>query len=135
MDLKQIVMLALQASIVCMVFSFGLKATASDLLYLIRRPCLATRSVLAVFVIMPVVAVALTRMFTFRPTVEIALVALSISPVPPLLPRKETKAGGSARFGLALMAFLALVSIVAVPLALVLLQRLLGRQLEMAQGT
>jgi BASS family bile acid:Na+ symporter len=79
------------------------------------------------FVIMPLVAVALDRWFDFSHTVEIALVALSISPVPPLLPQRETKAGGHHSYGLALMALLALLSIVVVPLALQLLQLVYGR--------
>jgi BASS family bile acid:Na+ symporter len=135
MDPKQIVILALQVSILCAVFGFGLKTTYGDMLYLVQRPGLFVRSILAVFVIMPVVAVALSRMFDFSPTVEIALVALSISPVPPLLPKKETKAGGDTAFGLSLMAWLALLSIVAVPVALELLKRLYGRQLGIAPGT
>ena len=129
MDLKQLVMLALQVSILLTVFGFGLKATVEDLLYLVRRPGLFVRAILAVFVIMPIVAVLLARVFNF-PTVKIALVALAISPVPPILPTKETRAGGHVAFALALMAWLSLLSIVAVPLSLQLLGRLSERPLE-----
>jgi bile acid:Na+ symporter, BASS family len=132
MDLKQIVMLALQVSIMCTVFGFGLNATSQDLLYLVRRPGLLARSLLSVFVIMPAVAVLLVKVFDFPRQVEIVLVALAISPVPPLLPQKEAKAGGHASFGLGLMAMLPLVSIVAVPLSLAILARVTGRQLEIA---
>jgi bile acid:Na+ symporter, BASS family len=133
MDLKQIVGLAFQVSILCTVFGFGLKATPEDLLYVIRRPGLLARSLLAVFVIMPVFAVALARTFDFPREVEIALIALAISPVPPLLPKKETKFGGHAAFGLGLMACLATLSIVAVPAAVELLERFFsGRTLSMA---
>jgi bile acid:Na+ symporter, BASS family len=134
MDLKQIVMLALQVSILCTVFGFGLRATSEDLLYLVRRPGLLVRALLAVFVIMPIVAVALVRMFDFPPTVKVVLVALAFSPVPPLLPKKETKAGGDTSFGLGLMAILALVSIVTVPTTVEVLARFLGRQLVSAPG-
>ena len=41
------------------------------------------------------------------PTVSIALVALAISPLPPLLPTREAKAGGGERYGLGLMVVLA----------------------------
>jgi BASS family bile acid:Na+ symporter len=134
MDLKQIVMLALQVSILCTVFGFGLRATSDDLLYLVRRPGLLVRALLAVFVIMPIVAVALVRMFDFPPTVKVVLVALAFSPVPPLLPKKESKAGGDTSFGLGLMAILALVSIVTVPTTVEVLARFLGRQLVSAPG-
>jgi BASS family bile acid:Na+ symporter len=134
MDLKQIAVLALQVSILSTVFGFGLKATAADLLYLVRRPGLLARSLLAVFVIMPVVAVGLVRVFDFPPAVEIVLVALAVSPVPPLLPKKETQAGGHASFALGLMAMLALVSIVAVPAAVEILGWLFGRPVAMSPG-
>jgi BASS family bile acid:Na+ symporter len=134
-DPKQIVILALQISILCTVFLFGLKATVSDLLYLIRRPRLLVRSLLAVFVLMPLVVVALDLLFAFRPPVEVMLAALAISPLPPLLPRKESGAGGNTSFGLGLMAVLAIVSIVAVPLSLEVLQRVFQRELAMPSLT
>ena len=135
MDLKQIVILALQVSILCTVFLFGLKATVADLLYLMHRPRLLARSLLAVFVLMPLVVVAIDLLFDFRPPVEIVLVALAISPLPPLLPRKETGAGGNTSYGLGLMAALAIVSIVAVPLSLKILQGVFDRELAMSALT
>ena len=121
MDPKQLVVIALQISILATVFSFGLKTTPNDLLYLIRRPGLFVRSLISIYAIMPVVAVALAQLFDFRPTVEVALVALSVAPVPPLLPQREAKAGGQQSYALGLMALLALLSIVLTPLAVALL--------------
>ena len=128
---KQIVLLALQISILTTVFGFGLQATLADLLYVVRRPGLLARSLLAVFVVMPVVAVLLVAMFDFPRMVGVALVALAISPVPPLLPDRERKAGGDQSFGLGLMAILALTSIVTVPAALWLLAFIADRSLGM----
>jgi BASS family bile acid:Na+ symporter len=130
MDLKQLVLLALQVSILCTVFGFGLKASPDDLLYLVRRPGLLLRSILAVMIVMPIVAVAFMRLFAFRLEAEIALVALAISPVPPLLPQRETKGGGQQAYGLALMATLALLAIVTVPLWAEALERLVHRPLS-----
>ncbi len=134
MDLKHIVVLALQVSIFCTVFGFGLKTTTDDLMYVIRRPGLLLRSLLAVFVIMPAVAVALVRLFDFRHVVEVSLVALAVSPVPPLLPRRELKAGGQDSYGLGLMAILALLSIAVIPLAGGVLERVFGHPLSVAPG-
>ena len=134
MDLKHIVMLTLQVSIFCTVFGFGLKTTTDDLMYLIRRPGLLLRSLLAVFVIMPVIAVTLVRLFDFRHVVEVALIALAISPVPPLLPKRELKAGGQDSYGLGLMAILALLSIAVAPLASSILERVFGHSLTVAPG-
>lgn len=131
MELK-LVLLAFQVSILCTVFGFGLKATWDDLLYLVRRPGLLVRSLLAVFVIMPLVAVALDAMFGFRLPVEIVLVTLAISPIPPLLPTKETRAGGHISYALGLMAMLSLLSIAVIPLAVDVLGRFFGRSFAMA---
>jgi hypothetical protein len=73
------------------------------------------RSVICVLVIVPALAFALTRFFEIRHEVEVALVALAISPVPPLLPMKETKAGGRISYGLGLLALLALLSMATIP--------------------
>ena len=134
MALKQLVMLAIQVSILCTVFGFGLKATREDLLYLLHRPSLLGRSLLAVFVVLPIVAVLLVLTFDFPQSVKIVLVALALSPVPPLLPRKETGAGGQSSYALGLMAILSIVSIVAVPLGLEFLKRVFARQVGMAPG-
>jgi BASS family bile acid:Na+ symporter len=134
MDAKQAVVLAFQASILCTLFGLGLSATSRDLWYVLRRPGLFARSLLAMLVIMPAVAIAMARMFDFRSTVEIALVALALSPVPPLLPRREIKAGGERPYGLGLMATLALLSIVSIPLSIEILERGLGRSFAMTPG-
>jgi BASS family bile acid:Na+ symporter len=102
------------------------------MLYLVRRPGLLARSLVAMFVIMPAIAIALAILFDFKRVVEIALVAVSISPVPPLLPRRGGQAGGRAPYALGLMAVLALLSIVLVPGALLVLERFAHRPLDMA---
>jgi BASS family bile acid:Na+ symporter len=126
MDVKQIVVLALQISIVAMVFGFGLEASRGDLLYLVRRPGLLARSLVAMLVVMPVAAITLVRTFDFARPVEIALVALAISPVPPLLPNRERAAGAVVSYGLGLLVTLGSLSIVTVPMWLALLGRVFG---------
>jgi BASS family bile acid:Na+ symporter len=130
-SLQQLVLLALQASVFCIVFGFGLKTTAEDLLDLLRRPLLLARALVAVFVLMPLVAVLLSRLFDLRPMVEIALMALAISPVPPLLPQRHSQAGGATQHALGLVAILSLSAIVTVPLALEILEYAFARPLSM----
>jgi BASS family bile acid:Na+ symporter len=123
MTVQQSIVLALQASILMTVFGFGLHTTVGDVLYVVRRPSLVGRSLVAMFVIMPIIAVALVRAFALRPSVEIALVALAISPIPPLLPVRQQKAGGYAPFAIGLMMIVGTASIVIVPAAVWLLGR------------
>jgi BASS family bile acid:Na+ symporter len=127
-----LILLALQVSVFCTVFGFGLHTATSDVLYLIRRPALLARSLFAMFVVMPAVAIALATTFEFRRVVQIALVALSISPVPPLLPRRQGQAGALGPFPLGLMALLALLSIALVPGALWVIQGIVKEPLEMS---
>jgi BASS family bile acid:Na+ symporter len=126
MDLSHLAMLALQVSILATVFGFGLGATFDTVLFLVRRPGILARSLLAMFVVMPVIAVLLVRAFDFPSTVEIALVALAISPLPPVLPNRLIKAGGRASYAISLVATAGLASIILIPLAIELLGRHFG---------
>lgn len=117
MHAKELVGLAFKLSIFLTLFGFGVGATRSDLLYVLQRPRILTRSLIAMFLVMPLFAILLTSTFHFQKPVMIALIALSISPIPPLLPRKVSKASGLAPYGLGLMVTAATLSIVYVPLA------------------
>jgi BASS family bile acid:Na+ symporter len=134
MEPKELVILGLQVSIWATVFGFGLSARAGDVTYLFRHTNLLARSIVAMLVVMPVVAIILARVFRFEPGVEIAMVALALSPVPPLLPNKETKSGGSGAFAVGLLAILGLVSIFTVPASLEFLGRLAGSPLTISRA-
>jgi BASS family bile acid:Na+ symporter len=83
------------------------------------------------FVVMPIFAILLTRVGSFNRAVAIALIALSISPIPPLLPKRVTKSGGLAPYGLGLMVTAATLSIGFIPLASYLLGKYFNRPFAM----
>ncbi|MGH9882109.1 MAG: hypothetical protein ACRD6N_11795 [Pyrinomonadaceae bacterium] len=93
MTLQTLIPLALKASIVLLVVGLGLKASLKDATYLFRRPGQLLRALLAMNVLMPLFAVAVAVIFDLTPAVKIALVALAVSPIPPVLPNKAMKAG------------------------------------------
>ena len=132
MTLQELLILAIRTSIILTVFGFGLQATLADVLYLLRRPLLLARSLVAMFVVMPLVAVAMARFFELRPSVEIMLTALAISPLPPLLPKKEGKAGGYGPYALGLMVIIGVLAIAIVPIAARLIGAYVGQPLTMA---
>jgi bile acid:Na+ symporter, BASS family len=128
------ILLALVLGIVGTVFALGLATTMDDATYLFRRPTQLLRALLAMNVIVPLCAVTLVVLFSLRlhPAVKIALVALAISPVPPLLPKRALKAGGGASYTVGLLVAAAVLSIVFVPLALQLLGSVFGSAARIA---
>ena len=134
MHLQRVTLLGVLLSILLTVFGFGLQAGWGDVSYVVRRPAYAFRSLLAMMVVMPVVALAFERAFGLSRAVGIALVALAISPVPPLLPRREGKAGGRAPYAIGLMATAALLSVAFVPLAVALLGKFFDRPFHVGVG-
>jgi bile acid:Na+ symporter, BASS family len=129
MNLQQYLGLALQVSIALTVLGLGLTASWKDATYLLRQPGLLVRSVLAMSVVMPVVAVAFAKLFNFPIEVEAALVALSLAPVPPLLYKKQLGAGGRREYVVGLLVAMGLLSVVLVPLSVEILNTIFSTSL------
>lgn len=134
MDIAKLIALAIQISMALIVLGVALRASLSDLTYLLRKPGLLIRSLLSMYVIMPLFAIAIALLFDLNPLVEAALIALALSPVPPILPKKEVKAGGAPSYVLGLLVVAAVVSIVYVPLAAEMVGRAFGRHIEVSTG-
>jgi BASS family bile acid:Na+ symporter len=132
LSLELVVSMALVAGLSLLVAALGLRSNPGDGTALLRQPGRLIRSLIAMLVVMPVVAVVLVRMFDLDPAVKIALVALALSPVPPFLPPKNIKAGGQPSYAMGLLVATSLVSIVQVPLSLAMLTRVLDIPLHLS---
>ena len=132
MDVRALIILALKASIAVTVFSFGLEAKRADLLYLVKRPGLLFRSFVSMALVMPVFAVLAVSYFKLEPPVAVALIALSVSPVPPRLPQREGQARGHTSYALGLLVLAAAISTVYIPLALHAIGAILHRPLDLS---
>ncbi|MGH9752249.1 MAG: bile acid:sodium symporter family protein [Blastocatellia bacterium] len=121
-----LIALALKASTFFTVFSLGLNASPRDATCLLRDPRRLARSLLSIYAVMPLFAAALAFVFNLHPAVKIALIALAVAPVPPVLPKKAMKAGGESSFAIGLLVATALLSIVFTPLAVNLLGKAFG---------
>jgi BASS family bile acid:Na+ symporter len=128
MTVAQLVLLALKLSIIVIVFALGLKTTPSGWLWLLRRPGLLAKSLLAMNVIMPAFAIAAVELMHLKHPVVVALIALSLSPVPPLLPRKLAQAE-AAHFAVNLLAIAAALSVIWIPITIEIVERIAGRPL------
>lgn len=108
----------LKISVFLNVLALGMAARATDVMFVLRQPWLLLRSLLAMSVIMPLLAAALVEVFDLNPALKVALVAASLSPVPPLLPQREFKSGASAPYTIGLLVAAAILAVVVVPLGL-----------------
>jgi bile acid:Na+ symporter, BASS family len=121
MDFVEVVKLVLIVSIVVTVFGFGLAATVQDVLYILRRPRILVISLTSMFIVMPFITLTLQLVLQPPQVAKVALVALALSPVPPILLAKQRQAGGHAAYGLGLTAVVSLLSIAIVPALVALL--------------
>ena len=111
--------LFIQASIMLTVLGLGLTATWADATYLMRRPSLLLRAVLSMYVVMPIIAALVATLFAVPFEAKVALVALSVSPVPPIIQKKQLTAGGREKYVVGLLVATSLLAVVLVPLAVV----------------
>jgi BASS family bile acid:Na+ symporter len=118
----------IQASIFLQVLGLGLHATPEDATYLFRHPRLIMRAWLAMGVVVPFFAAVLAAAFDLYPPVEIALLLLAVSPVPPILPGKQLKSGGHTNYVYGLLVAAALFAIVLVPLMIEILGWIFQRE-------
>ncbi len=128
MSIVTILQLMLTASIILLLFSLSLRAKFADLGYLITHWKLGVGAIIALFVIVPAAAIVLAGMFDIDPAVKIAIVAIAFSPIPPVLPGKQLKAGGHACYVTGLLLLATLASIVIAPFGVSFAARLLDAE-------
>jgi BASS family bile acid:Na+ symporter len=82
-------LLILKTSIAALILAVGISAVTDDIVYLWRRPVLLVKSVVAMYLVMPAVAILMARVFDLPERTELALVILAIcagAPLQPTLP-------------------------------------------------
>ncbi|MCO5063460.1 MAG: Na+-dependent transporter [Rhizobiaceae bacterium] len=126
--LSQLIPIAINASIFTMVFALGAKTERGDAVYIFDHKGLLIRSILSMNVVMVLVAALIAAAFDLAEAIEVALIAIAISPVPPVLPGKQIKAGGTASYAISLLVAASVASIVIAPLAVSSVGFLFGRQ-------
>ena len=112
------VLTLLKLSIALTVFAIGLQSTLSDATYLFRHPRDLVRALVSMYVVMPLAAIALVMTFNLHPAVKIALIALSVSPVPPIFPKKAAKAGGEEDYSVGLLVATGVLAVAVIPITI-----------------
>src|SRR5258705_825117 len=132
MSIATLLPLAIKICLIPAVLAVGLKASASDILYLFRLPNQLLRAFAAMDVLVPLLAVGLAAGFALHPAVKIALITLALSPLPPVFPKKALKAGGGMSYTVGLMVGITLIAVVFIPLALNVLAKTFDIPMQMS---
>lgn len=127
-ELLQIAGLALKISIMVQVFAAGLGCSWADATYLFHRPKLLLNSILARNIAVPILAVLLIKAFSIQGAVAIAILVLAVTPVPPLLPSAQMKAGGRTEYVFGLLVSQTVLAVAIVPLTIAAMERAFGSE-------
>jgi len=128
MRLQSLIGLGFTVSIFLGVLAVGMRVAPADLRYLWDRPARLFRSLLAMIVVAPIVAVLACKMFSLHPAVMVALVTLAIAPVGALFSQAMLPLVAPGQFAYARGLFFAsiVLSVVLTPLAVELIQAIFG---------
>lgn len=114
--LKTIIPIVISCSLALLVFGIGLRSSDGSLAYVLRRPALLAKALVAVCVVPLLTAMVVVQIFGLPQATAIAILLMAISPVPPLVAGKEEKLGSRPEYVLGLYFALALLSVIIVPL-------------------
>jgi BASS family bile acid:Na+ symporter len=120
--LKLVVLLG----VVLLVVAIGIRARLEQPLLLLRRPALALRAMVAMYVALPVFVLVLVWLVPLREGVGAALLGFAVSPVLPPWAKKGTAVGGQADYVIGLELLSVGVALLVVPLMIWIVYRVFG---------
>jgi len=118
--------LVLLLGVVLMVVGIGARVQLEEPLLLLRRPTLALRSLLAMYVLFPALVLLLVWLLPLRQGVGAVLLGFAVSPVLPPWAKKGTALGARADYVIGLELLSTAVSLLLVPLMIAIAERLFG---------
>jgi BASS family bile acid:Na+ symporter len=137
MSIQSLVLSGITLSVFLGVVTVGMRTEPGDLRYVFSRPSLLARSLVAMFVLAPIVAVAVCRMASAHAAVIVAIVTLSIAPVGSLFSQAMLPlvATGRAAYARGLLFTSTVLSVVLTPLAVEVIQAIFGGEVHVSPLT
>ncbi|NEX92204.1 Na+-dependent transporter [Caulobacter sp. 17J65-9] len=132
--LKELLPLVLAGSLALTVVAMSMGAGWSDVTYVVRRPMLLLRSVVAIYVVVPVLATIVVKLMPLTPQAALGIMLMSVAPVGPFLLTRELKLGAHKQYVYGLFAIVSLLSIVLVPLTVALASWFFGVEAAAPMG-
>jgi len=109
------------ATVFTVMFDLGLGIVLSEFRWVWRHPATIVKGLFSVLIAVPVLALAITRVFDLSRSVEIGIVLMAISPGAPVALRRSLDAGGHRSFAPALQILIAMLAVVSMPLTIAVL--------------
>jgi BASS family bile acid:Na+ symporter len=132
--LQELLPLALRASLFLLVLAVGLDAVPSEATYVLRRPRLAARALCVIAIVVPAMSAFVVSLLPLERVVKIAIILMSVSPMPPFMPWKEMQLGGRRDYIYGLLVMVSLFSVILVPATVAILARAFGENASIAPG-
>jgi len=107
--------------VVTSMLAMGLSLTMSQIIQPLKNVRLVVLALLANFVLVPLLAYAITRVIPLEQSMQIGLIVLATAAGAPFLPKLVQGAKGNVAFGVGLMVLLMIVTIIYLPIVLPLL--------------
>jgi len=121
-----IVKLVLLLGIVLLVVGIGIRARLEQPLLLLRKPALALRAMVAMYVVMPAFVLLLVQLVPLRAGVGAVLLGFAVSPVLPPWAKKGAAVGGHDDYVIGLQVLSSVVALLVVPLMIWIGFRMFG---------
>ncbi|MDQ2621913.1 MAG: hypothetical protein M3Y45_02610 [Actinomycetota bacterium] len=115
--------LVLTISLALSVLANGMRVGKEDLLFFLHDKRLLLISLLSIFVLSPVAAIAVIEWIDIPLVIRVAIATMSASIISPLLPWKQLEASGDRHYGVGLTLIVAVLAVGFVPLQVDLLGR------------
>ncbi len=126
MDPMIVLKLVLLLGVVLLVVAIGIRARLENPLLLLRRPALALRAMLAMYVALPAFVLVLVWLLPLQAGVGAALLGFAVSPVLPPWAKQGTAAGGQTDYVIGLQVLSSGVALLIVPLMIWIVYRVFG---------
>jgi bile acid:Na+ symporter, BASS family len=126
MDIKALVPLFVQISLMLIVGSVGMRSEWRDLKLALDQPGRLLRGILAVNVVVPLAAILIVLVLPIDQPIKQGIVIMAVSPLAPLIPGRLLKAGADASVAVGLYFWLLLLAIIIVPASVALLGAVTG---------
>jgi len=121
----------LKLSVIALLLAIGMLSTKKEITYLWRRPKLLFRSLLAMYILVPLAAIVFISIVPVAAGLKLAVFVLAISAGAPLLPKKLMGLG-SDEYVLSLVVTASVLAIVTVPVWAAALSPLFGKESQLA---